>query len=74
MKQLSKQEYQKRALLVNKLGFLLELNQNESVSKILSHLVSPLGETKHPYRMDDNEFMGHVEKEIKRIENGEDEE
>jgi len=71
---LNKQEYQKRAIAIQKLAFLLELNQGESISKILSYLVSPIGESKHPYRMTDNEFIGHIEKEIKRIENGEDEE
>lgn len=72
--QLTKQEYQKRALLVQKLAFLLELNQKESVAAILTYLVSPIGQEKHPFRMNDNEFMGAIEKEIKIIENGEDEE
>jgi len=74
MKQLTKQEYQKRSLLIQKLTFLLELNQKESVAAILSYLVSPIGEAKHPYRMTENEFMGIIEREIKKIENGEDEE
>lgn len=71
---LNKQEYQKRAILIQKLAFLLELNEKESVAKILSYLVSPIGESKHPFKMSDNEFLGQVEKEIKRIENGDSEE
>jgi len=74
MKQLSKQEYQKRALLVQKLAFLLELNQKESVPAILTYLVSPIGEERHPFRMTDNDFIGVIEKEIKSIEIGENEE
>jgi hypothetical protein len=70
MKQLTKQEYQKRALLIQKLIFLLELNTKESVAAILSYLISPIGQEVHPYRWTDNQLLGAIEKEIYNIENG----
>ena len=74
MKQLSKQEYQKRAILIQKLAFLLELNNKETTAFILSCILSPIGQTKHPSKWSDNEFLGVIEKEIFKIENGIDEE
>lgn len=74
MKQLSKQEYQKRAILIQKLAFLLELNNRESVASILSCILSPIGQEKHPFRWSDNEFLGAVEKEIYKVENNIDDE
>ncbi len=70
MRQLTKQEYQKRALLVQKLTFLLELNTKESVAAILTYLVSPIGQPVHPFRWTDNELLGVIEKEIYNLENG----
>jgi len=67
---MKKEEYQKRAILVQKLAFLIELNQKESVAAILSYLVSPIGHEVHPFRWKDNELLGVVEKEIYKIENG----
>lgn len=69
MKQLTKQEYQKRSLAVQKLTFLLELSPDR-IAVVLSELVSPIGEEKHPYKMTDNEFMGHIEKKITLTEKG----
>jgi len=74
MKQLSKQEYQKRGILIQKLAFLLELNNSEPVASILSSIFSPIGEKKHPYKWSDNETLGVIEREIQKVENGEDEE
>jgi len=71
---LTKQEYQKRGILIQKLAFLLELNQSEGVAAILSYILSPIGEAKHPMKWTDNEFLGVIEKEIRKTENGEDEE
>lgn len=72
--QLTKQEHQKRALATAKLFEYIELNNGEYLGKILSYLVSPIGLSKHPFRMDDNEFLGYIEREIKKIEDGTDEE
>lgn len=69
MKQLSTKEYQKRAILVQKLAALIELNQREPVAKILCYLTSPIGQTVHPFKMSDNEFLGLVETEINKLEN-----
>lgn len=69
-----KKEYYKRSLCISKLAQYLELNKDESISKCLSYLVSPHGEHKHPFRMNDDEFHGHIEKEILKIENGLDDE
>jgi len=66
-------EYQKRALTVQKLAMYLELHKGR-LGQALSELVSPHGIEKHPYKMSDNEFLGHIEKHIKDIENGDDEE
>ena len=74
MNKLSKQEYQKRAILIQKLAFLLELNNKETVAASLSYLLSPIGQNKHPYKWTDNELLGAVEKEIFKLENGIDEE
>jgi hypothetical protein len=74
MKQITKQEYQKRALLVQKLAFLLELNHKESVAATLTYLLSPIGQEVHPYRWTDNQLLGVIEKEIYKIENGLDDE
>ena len=74
MKQLTKQEYQKRAILIQKLAFLLELNNREPVAFILSCVVSPIGQQKHPSKWSDNELLGVIEKEIFKLENGLDEE
>jgi len=74
MNKLSKQEYQKRAILIQKLAFLLELNNKETVAAILTYLLSPIGQSKHPLKWTDNELLGAVEKEIFNIENGIDEE
>lgn len=71
---MTKQEYQKRGILIQKLAFLLELNQKENVAFILSYILSPIGSEKHPARYSDNELLGAIEKEIRKIENGEDEE
>lgn len=73
MKQLSKKEYQKRAILIQKLAFMLELNNREPVAFILSCLVSPIGQEKHPSKWTDNELLGAIEKEIFKLENGLDE-
>jgi len=70
MKQLSKQEYQKRAILIQKLAFLLELNNKETVASILCYMVSPIGRDKHPFKWSDNELLGVIEKEINKLENG----
>ena len=69
MKQLSKQEYQKRGILIQKIAFLLELNNREPVAQILSYILSPIGQDKHPFKWTDNEFLGAIEKEIFKIEN-----
>ena len=72
---LTKQEYQKRVILIQKLAFLLELNNKESVAAVLSYLLSPIGQPVHPFRWTDNEMLGFVEKEIYKLENNlEDEE
>lgn len=70
MKQLSKHEFQRRSTLVTKLVQLIELNQSETVSQILCYLVSRHGKDKNPYHMSENEFLGVVEKELRRVENG----
>lgn len=70
----SKQEYQKRAILVQKLAFFIELSRGERVAEILSYLISPIGHDKHPYKWTDNELLGHIEKEIYKLENGLDDE
>ena len=44
MKQLTKQEYQKRGILIQKIAFLLELNNREPVAQILSYILSPIGQ------------------------------
>lgn len=69
---LTKQEYQKRSLAITKLVTYLELSQ-ERLAVLLSELVSPIGEPKHPYRMTENEFMGHIEKFILKLEEETDE-
>ena len=69
MKQLTKQEYQKRGILIQKIAYLLELRQKESAAFTLSYLLSPIGEDKHPSRWTDNEFLGAIEKEIFKIDN-----
>ena len=74
MNKLSKQEYQKRAILIQKIAFLLELNNKETVASILYYILSPLGEKKHPYKWTDNEFLGVIEREIYKIENNIDDE
>lgn len=74
MKQLTKQEYQKRGILIQKLAFLLELNNREPAARILSCILSPIGQEKHPYKWSDNEFLGVIEKEIFKLENGIDDE
>lgn len=71
---MTKQEYQKRGILIQKLAFLLELNQHENIAFILSYILSPIGETKSPARWTDNEFLGAIEKEIYKLENRTDEE
>lgn len=67
---MTKQEYQKRGILIQKLAFLLELNQKENIAFILSYVLSPIGNEKHPARWTDNEFLGAIEKEISKLENG----
>jgi hypothetical protein len=74
MKQQTKQEYQKRAILIQKLAMLLELNPAEPVAATMSYILSPIGEDKHPFKWTDNEFLGKIEKEIYNVENGLDEE
>jgi len=75
MKQLTKQEYQKRGLLINAIARLIELKQGEPVAAILSLMLSPIGETLHPFKWSDNHMLGVVEKEIYKVENNlEDEE
>lgn len=64
-----KEKLQKRNILIQRLLFLFELNQHESVSRTLSYLVTPIGETVHPYKWTDNEFLGRVEKAITEAEN-----
>lgn len=71
---MTKQEYQKRGILIQKLAFLLELNQTENIAFILSYILSPIGEPKPPSKWTDNEFLGAIEKEIYKLENNIDEE
>lgn len=68
MKQLTKQEYQKRSLTISKLAQLLELLPGENISFTLTWLLHPAGETKHPSKWTDNEFLGVLEKAIKKVE------
>lgn len=72
MKQLTKHEFHRRSTLVTRLVSLIELNQEESVAQILCYLTSRHGKEKNPYYMSDNEFLGVVELELKRLENGDD--
>lgn len=74
MKQLTKQEYQKRSLTITKLVQYLELNQGEDLAFTLTCLLHPFGETKHPSKWTDNEFLGALEKAIKKVEDGDTEE
>ena len=77
MKPLNKYEFAKRSTLVSKLDILIALKKDERVAKILCDLVSHWNRIdggKNPYFMEDNEFLGHVEKELKKIEDGYDEE
>lgn len=71
---MTKQEYQKRGILIQKLAFLLELNQTENIAFILSYILSPIGEKVHPAKWSDNEFLGAIEKEIYKLENNKDDE
>jgi len=63
-----KEKLQKRNILIQKLIFLFELNQYESISRTLANLVSPIGEKTHPYKWTDNEFLGVVERAITEAE------
>ena len=56
------------------IAFFLELNNREPVAQILSYILSPIGQDKHPFKWTDNEFLGAIEKEIFKIENNIDEE
>lgn len=71
MKNLTKQEWQKRGLLVQKLCTLIELTPNDYVAFTLSCLLHPAGLPTHPARYSDNELLGHIEREIYKIENPE---
>jgi len=73
MQKLSKQEYQKRALAISKLAIYLD-SRHEPISVILTELMSPIGEEIIPYRWTDNQFLGAIERELKKFENGEFEE
>ena len=61
MAKIDKMSYQKRALAIQNLCELFELYPKLRLGEILSTLVSPIGESKHPYYWTDNEFMGKVE-------------
>lgn len=70
---LDKKEFQKRSLAIEKLVQYLQLSR-EPLSANLCYLTSPHGRDKHPYKWSDNELLGILEKEISKIESGEDEE
>ncbi|TXG79326.1 MAG: hypothetical protein E6R13_10025 [Spirochaetes bacterium] len=63
-----KEKLQKRNILIQRLLFLFELDQYQSVSRTLCNLVSPIGENVHPYKWTDNELLGKVEKAIQEAE------
>ena len=63
-----KEKLQKRNILIQRLLFLFELDQYQSISRTLTSLVSPIGETVHPYKWTDNELLGRVEKAITEAE------
>lgn len=63
-----KEKLQKRNILIQRLLFLFELDQYQSVSRTLCNLVSPIGENVHPYKWTDNELLGRVEKAIAEAE------
>lgn len=75
-KQVTKQEFQKRSLLVSKIVEYIELNPHRSVASMFSVIFSPHVKegVKHPYKWTDNELLGVMEKEIKLSETGNDEE
>lgn len=75
MKKLTIAEFQMRSTLISKLVELVELQQDQRVAAILSVIFSPHvkeGEKK-PYLWTDNETLGVIEKELKKIDDGEDE-
>jgi hypothetical protein len=57
-----KQKYQKRSLAVTRLAQYIEEFPDIPISKLLCMLVSPIGESKHPYYWDDNILIGKIEK------------
>ena len=59
---MDKKQYQKRSLAVNRLAQYIEEFSDVSISKLLCMLVSPIGETQHPYNWDDNTLIGKIEK------------
>lgn len=58
---MKKSEYQKRSLAINALCEVFELYPRIPLGEILSTLVSPIGEVRHPYNWTDNELMGKIE-------------
>lgn len=58
---MKKLEYQKRALCAQILCEVFELYPRIPLAEILSTLISPIGEAKHPYTWTDNELMGKIE-------------
>ena len=72
MKQLTKQEYQKRSLAISTLVIYLE-STKAPLASVLYEILSPIGEEKHPYKWTDNEFLGSIEKALNKLHsNGED--
>ena len=62
----------KRSILVSKLSMLIELDYHTPVAQILKLLTSSIGEEKkNIFKMSDSEFLGLVEKAIKKVEDGE---
>lgn len=58
---MNKMAYQKRALTISMLCEVFELYPRIPLGEILSTLISPIGEDKHPYLWSDNELMGKIE-------------
>lgn len=67
---MKKEDWQKRSILIQKLNYLLELDQNYSVAHILYALLYPVEGKTHPGKLSDNSFLGLVETEINKIEDG----
>jgi hypothetical protein len=62
-----KEQYQKRALTLQKLHEICELYPQMPLAEIMSILMSPIGEEVHPFKWDDNTLLGKLEKLEKEL-------